>query len=50
MLSTVRADCDLLCVYARKHFPRRPLDSDLPAEAQFLEWEFRERMKKLLGG
>ena len=41
---------DLLCVYARKHFPGRPLDSDCLAEAQFLEWDFWERMKKLLGG
>ena len=39
-----------MCVYARKHFPNRPLTVDCLAEAQFLEWDFRERMKKLLGG
>lgn len=37
-------------VYARKHFPGRPISTDSLAEAWFLENEFWERLGKMLGG
>ncbi|WP_176011558.1 hypothetical protein [Victivallis sp. Marseille-Q1083] len=40
----------LLCVYARKWFPGRPIDADCLAEAQFLEWDYWERLKTMFGG
>lgn len=38
----------ILEVYARKYFPGRPLDADCLAEAAFLEWDYWEKMGKLL--
>ncbi|WP_277348746.1 DUF6890 family protein [Victivallis vadensis] len=44
----------MLTVYARKHFPGRPLDTECLADAAFIEWDYWEKfstiLKNLLGG
>lgn len=39
-----------MTIYARRYFPGREIDAECLAEAAFLEWDYWEKMKALLGG
>jgi len=49
-LKSDRGSYDVLCVFARKWFPGRPLDAECLADAQYLEWDYWDKLKNLLGG
>jgi hypothetical protein len=40
----------VLAVYVRKWFPGREVNAESMAEATFLEWDFWEKMKKIIHG
>jgi len=41
---------DLLAVFVRKWFPGRAIDVDAMAEAQYLEWDYWQKMSKTING